>query len=62
MERIEHNPWKRAVGPSITCNLIARVLITYHVKHTQSTAFEKKRLTFDRCRPHFVTFGLVLAR
>ena len=36
----------------------SRVFLTIcHVKLTQSTAWRKSVLTFDRCRPHSVTFG-----
>ena len=38
-------------------NLIMRVLTDCHMKLTQSTAIDQSVLTFDRCRPHFVTFG-----
>ena len=47
----------RVFGPSITRNLITRVLTICYVNLTQSTAMEQSVLTFDRCRPHSVTFA-----
>ena len=46
------NPiWSRAFGPSITRNLITRVLsLTWNLSKAQLW-------TIDRCRPHSVTFG-----
>ena len=43
----------------ITRNLIRRVLTICHVKRTYAkhSVGAKTSLTFDRCRPHPVTFG-----
>ena len=41
------------VGPSITRNLVTRVLTICHAKHTQSTAMEQKRLDLRSFSPAF---------
>ena len=51
-----HNAiWSLAIGPSITRNLITRVLTIYHVKLAQSTAFEQQR--FDL---HLILWNIAL--
>ena len=48
-----HGEWME----STERNLIMRVLTNCHMKLTQSTAIDQSVLTFDRCRPHSVTFS-----
>ena len=43
-----------------TCNFITRVLIIYHVKVTQSTAFEQKRFDLRSLSPILCNLWLLL--
>ena len=43
--------WSRTSGPTITCNLITRVLTTCHMKLTQRTAAEQKRFDLRSLSP-----------
>ena len=53
--------WSRAFRPSITRSLITRVWpsVTWNLRGNLRKAqrWSNSVLTFDRCRPHFVTFG-----
>ena len=60
MECIKHNPWSCVFGPSITCNLIASVLIIYHMKLMHSTASEKKCFDLQSLSPTLRNLWLLL--
>ena len=60
----EWNSWKaicdHARSDLGTCNFITRVLIIYHVKVTQSTAFEQKRFDLRSFSPILRNLWLLL--
>ena len=61
MERIKLNLIMRVFVPSITWNLITRVLAFYHVKLPQSTALEQERCdprSESRGQKHSLTLGI----